>query len=62
YWYGEQEFLTSVDPAAQTESLGDDAVKASEYGIRNLKIIMKNLNDWTKRDGESYEYTKEMYE
>lgn len=62
YWYGEQEFLTSVDPAAQTESLGDDAVKASEYGMRNLKIIMQNLNSWTARDGEDYEYTQEMYE
>lgn len=61
YWYGEQEFLSSVDPAAQTESLGDDAVKAGEYGIRNLKVVMRNLRDWTGRDGEDYTYTKEMY-
>ena len=61
YQYGEQEFLTSIDPAAQTESLGDDAVKASEYGIRNLKIIAENLVDWTARDGKDYRYTKEMY-
>ena len=61
YRYGEQEIFTYIDPASQSESLGDDAVKASEYGIRNLKIIMKNLVDWTAREGESYDYTKEMY-
>lgn len=61
YWYGEQEFLSSVDPAAQTESLGDDAVKASEYGMRNLKIIMSHLDEWTAKDGENYKYTHEMY-
>lgn len=61
YWYGEQEFLTSVDPASQSESLGDDAVKASEYGIRNLKIIMDNLVEWTAKEGEDYSTTLEMY-
>lgn len=61
YQYGEQEFLTSIDPASQTESLGDDAVKASEYGIRNLKIIAENLVDWTAKDGTDYRYTREMY-
>lgn len=61
YWYGEQEILTYVDPAAQTESLGDDAVKAGEYGIKNLKRIMTSLNDWTAKEGEDYRYTKEMY-
>lgn len=31
------------------ESLGDDAVKASEYGMRNLKIIMSHLDEWTQK-------------
>ena len=29
----------SIDPSSQTEDLGDDAIKASEYGIKNLKRI-----------------------
>lgn len=62
YRYGEQEIFTYIDPASQSESLGDDAVKASEYGISNLKIIMQNLVDWTAKEGESYDYTKEMYD
>lgn len=61
YRYGEQEIFTYIDPASQSESLGDDAVKASEYGIRNLKVIMENLVDWTAKEGENYDYTKEMY-
>jgi hypothetical protein len=61
YQYGEQEILQTVDPASQAESLGDDAVKASKYGIKNLKIIMDSLLIWTSRPGEDYSYTIEMY-
>jgi hypothetical protein len=61
YQYGEQEFLTSIDPASQSESVGDDAMKAGEYGIKNLKVVMENLVDWTAKEGENYDYTKEMY-
>ena len=61
YRYGRQEIFTAIDPASQSESLGDDAVKAGRYGIRNLKIIMDNLIEWTARKGEDYSYTEEMY-
>jgi len=39
-----------IDPSSQTEDLGDDAVKASEYGILNLKRIVPNLTKWTSED------------
>ena len=29
-----------IDPSSQTEDLGDDAIKASEYGIKNLKFVL----------------------
>lgn len=61
YMYGEQEIFMSVDPASQTESLGDDAVLASSYGIKNLKIIADSLVAWTAEEGMDYSYTKEMY-
>ena len=51
----------ALDPSAQTEDLGDNAVKASEYGIANLKRIMPNLIKWTTEDGETYEELKYMY-
>lgn len=49
------------DPRAQTEDLGDNAMKASEYGIRNLKVIIKNLPEWTKEEGDRYQNLNEMY-
>lgn len=60
--FGEQTISIPVDPAAQQEALGDDAIKASRYGIANAKIIMKNLIEWTAEDGKDYDYTKEIYD
>jgi len=50
-----------IDPSSQTEDLGDDAVKASEYGILNLKRIVPNLNKWTSEDGKDYSDLQTMY-
>ena len=50
-----------IDPSSQTEDLGDDAVKASEYGIKNLKRIIPNLIDWTSEDGKDYADLNTMY-
>ncbi len=50
-----------IDPNAQTENIGDDPVKASSYGLSNLKIVAKNLLDWTTTDGENYEDLEELY-
>ena len=50
-----------IDPSSQTEDLGDDAVKASEYGIAKLKRIMPKLIDWTTEDGETYSELGYMY-
>ena len=50
-----------IDPSSQTEDLGDNAVKASEYGIANLKRIMPKLMEWTTEDGETYEELEYMY-
>ncbi|MCB0458861.1 MAG: zinc-dependent metalloprotease [Flavobacteriaceae bacterium] len=61
YRFGHQQAGGVVDPSSQTEDLGDDAVKASIYGIMNLKRIMNNLEKWTTKDGETYDDMKEMY-
>ena len=50
-----------IDPSSQTEDLGDNAVKASEYGIANLKRIMPKLIEWTTEDGETYDELEYMY-
>jgi hypothetical protein len=51
----------SIDPSSQTEDLGDDAIKASDYGIANLKRIVPKLNEWTAEDGKDYADLKTMY-
>ena len=51
----------SYDPSSQTESVGDDPIKASAYGLSNLKIVAKNLNQWTATPDEGYEDLNELY-
>tara|TARA_R110002126_G_scaffold181187_2_gene329958 strand:+ start:50764 stop:53241 length:2478 start_codon:yes stop_codon:yes gene_type:complete len=60
YRFGRQQ-RGVVDPSSQTEDLGDDAVKASDYGIKNLKRIIPNLEKWTTKEGETYEEMETMY-
>lgn len=49
------------DPRAQIEDLGDDAVKAGRYGMNNLKIVMRNLPEWTANEYEDNEDLSRMY-
>jgi len=43
------------DSWSKIEDLGDDAVKASNYGIKNLQRVMANIKDWTKAPNGTYE-------
>ena len=52
---------TGYDPSAQTEDLGDDPVKASTYGLMNLKRVVPELMEWTYTEGEGYEDLEEIY-
>jgi hypothetical protein len=58
-WFGGEGF--GNDPRAQTEDLSDNSMKASEYGIRNLKRIVKNLPEWTKEEGDRFQNLGEIY-
>ena len=59
YRYGRQGNM--FDHTSQSEDLGDDAMKASLYGIRNLKRIVPNLQQWTYEDSDPYLNLEEMY-
>ena len=59
YYYGRQG--TSLDPRLQSEDLGDNAMKASTYGIANLKRILPNVETWTFQKGEEYNDLEEIY-
>lgn len=63
YRYGAQHSSSSAnnyDPSALSEDLGDDPVKAGEYGIRNLKYILPNLATWIS-DDEGFDHRRELY-
>lgn len=53
-WFGDGETNRTNDSRCQTEDLGDDAVKASEYGILNLKRELPQLPKWTYESGDIY--------
>tara|TARA_B100000524_G_scaffold99362_1_gene47570 strand:+ start:107 stop:2602 length:2496 start_codon:yes stop_codon:yes gene_type:complete len=61
YRFGSQQFGNPIDPSSQTEDLGDDAIKASLYGIENLKKIVPNLNKWTYSEGEDFQELEDLY-
>ncbi len=61
YRFGHQQIGDVVDPSSQTEDLGDDAIKASMYGIANLKLIIPKLVEWTAEDGKNYDDLKTLY-
>jgi len=59
YWFGGEGY--DNDPRAQTEDLGDDAMKASDYGIMNLKRIVKKLPEWTYEEGDQGDNLNRIY-
>ena len=61
YRFGAQQFPQTLDPTDQTEDLGNDHVKANSLCIKNLKIIMSNLEQWCSKPGASYKDIKMYY-
>lgn len=62
YHYGEQQSsLNVVDPRAQSEDLGDNAMKAGEYGIKNLKRLVPQILSWSAEPGDSYYQAGKLY-
>lgn len=60
YRYGKQQIRAVVDPSAFDEDLGDDPVKAAEYGLANLKYIAQNFNDWLASEDVDYSYRQTL--
>jgi hypothetical protein len=58
-WFGTES--NPSDPRSQSEDLGDNAMLASSYGIKNLKVILNKLPEWTKSPNEGYEDLTTMY-
>ncbi|MCI9845545.1 zinc-dependent metalloprotease [Flavobacterium pectinovorum] len=58
-WFGGEG--KDEDPRSQTEDLGDDAVLASDYGIKNLKRVVPNLIAWTYQPNDAYDNLSDMH-
>lgn len=52
---------SAVDPSAQTEDIGDDPVRASQFGVANLKRVLPRLVEWTSTPGLGYTDLSELY-
>ena len=64
YRYGRQQIqsqgFSQYDPSALTEDLGDDPIKAGNYGIKNLKYILPRVNEWIEED-ENTSHRQSLY-
>lgn len=60
-WFGTYESNNQADPRSQSEDLSDNAVVASDYGIKNLQRILVKLPEWTKEEGDLNENIETMY-
>ena len=58
-WFGGEGY--DEDPRAQSEDLGDDAVAAGNYGIRNLQRIIGQLPEWNSEEANMYTNLSRMY-
>ncbi|HTN06713.1 zinc-dependent metalloprotease [Agriterribacter sp.] len=58
-WFGTES--NADDPRSQNEDLGDNAMKAGAYGIKNLQRIVPNLMEWTKEANTDYQNLSDLY-
>ena len=59
YKFGKQS--SSFDPTSQTEDIGNNSMKASTYGLKNLEYVASNLSKWTSDVTNNYEDLDELY-
>jgi hypothetical protein len=53
--------LSMVDPTQQREALSNDHVRATKYGIANIKRTMEFLIEASGSDGDDYSTLEELY-
>ncbi|WP_047546197.1 zinc-dependent metalloprotease [Psychroserpens sp. Hel_I_66] len=59
YVFGKQS--SRFDPTSQTEDIGNDAIKASDYALKNLKYVTQQLPQWTSSQTNDYDDLEELY-
>ncbi|WJS96604.1 zinc-dependent metalloprotease [Flavobacterium johnsoniae] len=59
YKFGKQS--SAFDPSSQTEDIGNNSMKASSYGLKNLEYVAGHLSEWTSTATNNYEDLDELY-
>ncbi|EJL64462.1 zinc-dependent metalloprotease [Flavobacterium sp. CF136] len=59
YKFGKQS--SAFDPSSQTEDIGNNSMKASSYGLKNLEYVANHLSEWTSSVSNNYEDLDELY-
>lgn len=59
YKFGKQS--SAFDPTTQTEDIGNNSMKASSYGLKNLEYVANHLNEWTSNVTNDYGDLDELY-
>ena len=59
YKFGQQR--STFDPTSQTEDIGNDALKAGDYALKNLKYVTEHLPEWTSDVTNNYDDLEELY-
>lgn len=59
YKFGKQS--SAFDPSSQTEDIGNNSMKASSYGLKNLEYVASHLSEWTSTATNNYDDLDELY-
>ena len=59
YIFGKQS--SRFNPTSQTEDIGNDALKAGDYALKNLKYVAEHLPEWTSDTTNNYDDLEELY-
>jgi Met-zincin/Domain of unknown function (DUF5117)/Domain of unknown function (DUF5118) len=59
--FGGEDAVSAVDPTVLTENIGNDAVAATQCGLKNLDRVMDHLISATTEKGEDFALLEEVY-
>lgn len=62
YRYGKQQISRRYDPSSVEEDLGNDPVKASTYGRKNLQYLLLHLNQWVGKEDKDFQFRSAIYD
>ncbi len=59
--FGGEDGPATVDPTVKTENIGNDSIKATELGLKNLERVLDHLVVATTNLGEDYSLLEDAY-